>query len=87
MMAAVHPEDLELVARNAASGQAAGIPHENEMRVRRWDGSYRWHLGRASAVRNDEGQIVKWYGTCTDINDQQRAEDELEEAEAARAGT
>jgi PAS domain S-box-containing protein len=55
-----------------------GQAYEIRYRFRRAsDGAYRWHLGRATAVRDDQGQIVKWFGTCTDINDQKLAEDAL----------
>ena len=58
-----------------------GTPFENEARVRRADGEYRWFLGRAQPLRDELGKIVKWYGVSTDIEDQKRAEDALRESE------
>ena len=45
-----------------------------DLRLRRTDGSYRWHLTRSSPIRDRSGQVLKWLGTCTDIDDQKRAE-------------
>ena len=77
---AVHPEDL-----NALSGawqfiMAAGKPGEAEARLRRFDGEFRWFLFRANPMRDESGQIVKWYGTNTDINDRKRAEAQVKES-------
>ena len=58
-----------------------GTPYENIERVRRADGEYRWFLSRAQPLRDELGNIVKWYGTDTDIEDQKRAEDALRESE------
>jgi PAS domain S-box-containing protein len=74
----LHPDDLNQCVEIWTNAVATGDDYEVKYRMRRSsDGVYRWHLGRASAVRDGEGQIVKWYGTCTDIDDQQRAEDAL----------
>jgi PAS domain S-box-containing protein len=73
MMAAVHPEDVEMVARNAALGQASGISHENEMRIRRRDGTYRWHLARTVPVVVN-GHLTGWVGANVDIEDRRRRE-------------
>ncbi len=56
---------------------AAGQPSENELRVQRADGVYRWILGRFVPLRDESGKIVKWYGVSTDINDRKRAEQKL----------
>ncbi|HXH37787.1 MAG TPA: PAS domain S-box protein [Thermoanaerobaculia bacterium] len=79
----LHPDDrrhcLETWARSIASGE----DYEVEYRFRRGsDGSYRWHLGRSFPLRNGEGNVVQWIGTCTDIDDQKRAEEELRHAHA-----
>jgi PAS domain S-box-containing protein len=58
-----------------------GAPYENIERVRRADGEYRWFLSRAQPLRDELGNIVKWYGTDTDIEEQKRAEDALRESE------
>jgi len=51
-----------------------GEPYEVEYRLRRHDGVYRWTLGRAMPIRDDEGRIIRWMGTCTDIDDLKRME-------------
>ena len=78
----LHPDEAEWVqsTRNAAIAQ--GKAYELDARLRRSDGSYRWVLRRAVPLRNDEGEIVKWYGTGTDIDDRKRAEAALRESEA-----
>ncbi|HMH19449.1 MAG TPA: transporter substrate-binding domain-containing protein [Burkholderiales bacterium] len=70
----VHPEDIPRVMKRWEENMAAGEPHEDEMRLRRADGEYRWFLVRDVALRDEEGNIVKWYGTSTDIEDRKRAE-------------
>jgi len=51
-----------------------GDPYEIEYRLRRHDGVYRWTLGRANPIRDEAGRIVRWFGTCTDIDDLKRME-------------
>jgi two-component system CheB/CheR fusion protein len=75
----LHPDDLERTWKNWKESLATGKPYEIEYRLRRYDGEYRWFLARAIPLRDDEGNITKWYGTCTDINDQRTASDILEE--------
>jgi two-component system, sensor histidine kinase and response regulator len=71
----VHPEDLDQCVTIWSHALRTGEQYECKHRFRRAsDGVYRWHLGRATAVRGDGGAITKWYGTCTDIDDQQKAE-------------
>jgi two-component system, sensor histidine kinase and response regulator len=76
----IHPEDLprclELWSRSIATGE----PYEIEYRLRRADGAFRWHLARALALRDDSGRITKWFGSCIDIDDQNRAQQALREA-------
>jgi PAS domain S-box-containing protein len=62
--------------------RASGMPGELEARLRRFDGEYRWFLFRAVPLRNEQGNIVKWYGSSTDIEDRKRAEEELRRSEA-----
>jgi PAS domain S-box-containing protein len=69
---ALHPEDYDECLRRWAEATESGSPWQVEYRIRRADGVYRWHLGRAVPVIED-GRVVKWYGTATDINDQKRA--------------
>jgi PAS domain S-box-containing protein len=75
--AAVQPDDLERQAGRWMEAVATGKPHENEVRFRRSDGQYRWHLDRGVPLRDEDGNIVKWYGVVTDIEDRKRAEEAL----------
>jgi PAS domain S-box-containing protein len=80
--AAVHPDDLERHAGRWREAVATGKPHENEVRFRRSDGQYCWHLDRGVPLRDKDGNIVNWYGVATDIEDRRRAEQKLRESEA-----
>jgi PAS domain S-box-containing protein len=71
---AVHPEDRDRTARQMDASFASGEPFEEEMRIRRADGEYRWFLSRAVPLRDKRGRVVKWYGAATDIQDRKRAE-------------
>ncbi|HEV2990736.1 MAG TPA: PAS domain-containing protein, partial [Candidatus Angelobacter sp.] len=75
--AALHPEDVGEVMRRWRSGLATGEPFENEARVRRLDGTYRWFLLRNVPLRNEQGNIVQWYGTGHDIEELKQGEDRL----------
>ncbi|MBV9216165.1 MAG: PAS domain-containing protein [Acidobacteria bacterium] len=71
--AAVHPEDLDRVLKKWRDALVSGEPLEYEMRLRRTvDGQYRWFLTRAVPLRNRSGEIVKWYGVTTDIEERER---------------
>ena len=70
----VHPDDHELVAGKSRAAQAAGEPFEVEVRQQRTDGVYRWFLLRVVPLRNERGEVVRWYGVSTDIEDRKRAE-------------
>jgi len=54
-----------------------GAPYEIEYRFKRHDGAYRWFIGRALALRDGEGRITRWFGTCTDVDDQKQTETAL----------
>ena len=56
---------------------STGVPYEIEYRLRRYDGQYRWTLGRALPIRDENGVITRWFGTCTDIDDQKKVEQVL----------
>jgi PAS domain S-box-containing protein len=73
--ALVHPDDLERHASKWMEAVATGKPHESEVRSRRWDGQYRWQLDRGVPLRDEDGNVVKWYGVTTDIEDRKRAEE------------
>jgi PAS domain S-box-containing protein len=79
MMNAFHPEDRAEEEWRAAF--AAGEPFEKEARLRRADGAYHWFLLRAVPLRDERGNVVKWYGISTDIEDRKRAEEALLEAQ------
>ncbi|MBC7545213.1 MAG: PAS domain-containing sensor histidine kinase [Candidatus Sericytochromatia bacterium] len=71
----IHPDDLANCLDHWKYAVDTGEIYEVEYRFKRAaDGCYRWHLGRALPVCNSAGIIVKWFGTCTDIDDQKRAE-------------
>jgi PAS domain S-box-containing protein len=72
--AAVHPDDLNDVIATWQRIIASGQPGEAEARLRRRDGEYRWFLFRMSPLRDEKGNILKWYGINTDIDDRRRAE-------------
>ncbi|HEY6339662.1 MAG TPA: diguanylate cyclase [Candidatus Sulfotelmatobacter sp.] len=91
---AIHPDDLAPCLAKWKAALQTGQPYDVEYRFRRGaDGCYRWFLGRANPIRDDEGEIVKWFGTCTDIEDQKQNQQILEEqikertAELAEANT
>ena len=71
---AVHPQDLEGHLSKWRVSRASGKPFENELRFRSADGEYRWFLDRAVPLRDTTGNILKWYGVLTDIEDRKRAE-------------
>jgi len=76
---AIHPEDLRRHSENWRISVASGQLFEDEARFRRAaDGGYRWFLVRGVPLRDQHGNIVKWYGTLTDIEDRKRAEQERE---------
>ena len=86
----VHSDDLEACGQHWSASLTSGEPYEVEFRLKRADGEYRWHLGRALPVRNSAGAITKWLGTNTDIHDRLIAQQELrsakESAESCKPG-
>jgi PAS domain S-box-containing protein len=75
---AIHPDDRKKLMEEWQSCLASGTPVDTEARIRRrFDASYRWFLIRANPLRDESGNILKWYGTCTDIEDRKRGEDDL----------
>lgn len=79
--AALHPEDRPHVIAAWRAAVATGMPFEAEYRLLRHDGEARWFLGRGLPERDAAGRILRWIGTCTDIDDLRRAEDALGRAE------
>jgi PAS domain S-box-containing protein len=79
---AFHPEDRKGMLVKWAAIRESGMPGELLARLRRFDGEYRWFLFRGAPLRDEHGNIVKWYGSSTDIEDRKRAEEELRRSEA-----
>jgi PAS domain S-box-containing protein len=81
----IHAEDLRLCVERWDNSIATGELFECQYRIKRAsDGSYRWHLGRAIPVRDDAGAIIRWFATCTDIDDNVRAAEMMRTSEVAR---
>ena len=72
-----HPDDRELVQDHFDRALSSGAGVELELRLRKADGSYRWFLARYNPVRDDKGQVIRWYVAATDIEDRKQAEDRL----------
>src|SRR6266853_800854 len=70
-----HPDDLERLRDERTAALGRGVPFEAELRGRRKDGEYRWFLIRYNPFRNEQGQLMRWYATGTDIDDRVRAEE------------
>ncbi|RNI30034.1 PAS domain S-box protein [Rufibacter immobilis] len=76
----LHPDDQERSFSRWRHSLRTGEPYEVEYRFKRAaDGQWRWFLGRALPQRDSEGNIVKWFGTCTEIEDQKRNEELMEQ--------
>jgi len=76
---AFHPDDLERVRTVRSNAMTRGEGWETEARILRKDGQYRWFLIRGTPLRDDEGNIVRWFSSGTDIEDRKRAQWELEQ--------
>jgi PAS domain S-box-containing protein len=73
----IHPEDAEAFVEAMRESFAKGEPFEETSRVRRADGVYRWMLHRKVPRRNEDGNVIKWFGSSIDIEDRKQAEDSL----------
>jgi len=73
----VHPDDLERVQNERSAGLSRGVPFETEKRLLDKDGQFRWFLFRYNPVVNEDGQIVRWFATATDIEGRKQAEDRV----------
>jgi PAS domain S-box-containing protein len=78
----VHPEDLPRVMEKWLADLAAGEASEDEIRLRRADGEYRWFLIRTAPLRDANGNVLKWYGVSIDIDDRKRVEEALRATES-----
>jgi PAS domain S-box-containing protein len=76
----LHPDDQEATLRAWRHSLETGHFYENEHRFRRSDGVYRWFLGRAVPILDERNAIVRWFGTCTDIDEQKRNVQALRQA-------
>jgi len=70
-----HPEDLERLQAEREAALLRGLPFEIEQRALRKDGQYRWFLIQYNALRDEHGEIIRWYATGTDIDDRKRSEE------------
>jgi formate hydrogenlyase transcriptional activator len=79
-----HPEDLERLRDKRAAALSRGVPFEYELRVRRSrDGQYRWFLVQYNPLRDERGEIIRWYATGTDIDDRKQAEERTQQENVA----
>ena len=76
----IHPDDRHRTREHWLGAVAGHHPYDIEFRIRAADGSYRWFQTRGLPVRNANGTIMKWFGTCTDIHDLKNAQEELRKA-------
>jgi PAS domain S-box-containing protein len=74
-----HPEDSERLREQREVAISRGIPFEYERRVRRRDGQYRWILAQYNPLRDERGEIIRWYATGTDIHDRKQAEERTQQ--------
>jgi formate hydrogenlyase transcriptional activator len=70
-----HPEDVARLREDRQKALARGVPFENEQRSRRKDGQYRWILVRYNPLLDEQGKVIRWYATGTDIEDRKQAEE------------
>jgi len=78
--AVLHPDDLQACTERWTHSFSTGETYEIEYRMKGATEGYRWHLGRALPMRDDQGAIVQWVGTCTDIDDAKRSKETLQAA-------
>ena len=78
---AFHPDDKKGMLQKWSAIRESGMRGGLEARLQRFDGEYRWFLFRAEPLRDESGNIVKWYGSATDIEDRKRTEEALRESE------
>src|SRR6478672_7950530 len=79
----VHPDDFDRVKAVVDRSVAHPAAYELEMRLRKGDGTYRWFLVRYNPLRDDQGQLIRWYLACTDIDDRMRTEERLQQENVA----
>lgn len=79
----VHPDDIDRIKAHIDRSLTTSAADEWEMRVRAGDGTYRWFLVRSNPLRDDQGQLVRWFIAYTDIEDRKRAEERLQQENVA----
>jgi PAS domain S-box-containing protein len=80
-----HDDDLKTIKDSWRVVLAERRAGEVEVRMRRYDGEYRWHLIRAHPLKDDQGKVLQWYGTNTDLEDRRRAEQALQKTQSQLA--
>lgn len=73
----IHPDDRRRTLEAWMDAVEDNNPYDIEYRIRRFDGVYRWFKTRGTPVRDNRGRILRWFGTCTDIEDQRRTTEAL----------
>jgi PAS domain S-box-containing protein len=76
----IHPDDYAPTLATWHSCLRTGDPYQVKYRLKRHDGEYRWFLGRALPLKDTSGKIIKWFGTCTDIHEEELAKIQLQDA-------
>jgi formate hydrogenlyase transcriptional activator len=79
----LHPDDVDRVKGLVDHSAAHPGDYEWDLRLRKGDGTYRWFLVRYNPLRDDQGQVIRWYLACTDIDERKRAEERLQQENVA----
>ena len=79
----VHPDDVERLQMNSDRALSNGLAYELEVRLRKYDKSYRWFLARNNPLHDERGQVIRWYIASSDIEDRKRAEEKLQQENVA----
>ena len=79
----IHPDDVEKFRNVRQNGLPKGVPFETEQRVLGKDGKYRWFLSRYNPLKDEQGRIIRWYATATDIDERKAAEQRLQNENVA----
>ncbi|HSR96405.1 MAG TPA: PAS domain-containing protein [Kofleriaceae bacterium] len=81
----VGPDELPRVIRTFANSITSGKPWEDTFALRRHDGALRWHLSRAMPIKNQDGVVLRWFGSNTDITEQRKMAADLAEADRRKS--
>jgi PAS domain S-box-containing protein len=77
----IHPDDIDRFRAQRHEGLLRGVPFQYEMRILRKGGQHRWHLIQYNPLKDEQGRIVRWYATATDVDNLKRAEEKLRRSE------